>query len=62
MQPYGVELGHAAGGLFEGVVAGAELPLAYELETRYPDGLVVTARDPYSFLPTLGAVDLHLIG
>ncbi|HEY6015202.1 MAG TPA: 1,4-alpha-glucan branching protein GlgB [Gaiellaceae bacterium] len=62
VQPHGVELEHTAGGVFEGVLEGAELPLAYELETRYPDGLVVTQRDPYSFLPTLGAVDLHLIG
>ena len=25
-------------GLFEGTIAGAELPLAYRLEVRYPDG------------------------
>ncbi|HSP74105.1 MAG TPA: alpha-amylase family glycosyl hydrolase, partial [Gaiellaceae bacterium] len=62
VQPHGVELEHSAGGVFEGVLEGAELPLSYELETHYRDGLVVTARDPYSFLPTLGAVDLHLIG
>ncbi len=34
----------------------------YMLEVRYPGDRVFTLPDPYSFLPTLGDVDLHLIG
>ncbi len=48
-------------GLFEGIVKGARLPLRYELEVRYPDGNSVRLRDPYSFPPTLGELDLHLL-
>ncbi|HEX3511449.1 MAG TPA: 1,4-alpha-glucan branching protein GlgB [Solirubrobacteraceae bacterium] len=47
-------------GLFEGTVPGAELPLRYELDVAYPDGASVRLRDPYSFPPTLGELDLHL--
>ena len=49
-------------GLFEGVAVGASLPLRYRLEVHYPDGNVFTLRDPYAHLPTLGDLDLHLIG
>jgi 1,4-alpha-glucan branching enzyme len=49
------------GGVFEGVVAGAELPLEYRLEVDYPEG-TVTVDDPYRFGPTIGELDLHLIG
>jgi len=49
-------------GLFEGVVADADLPLSYELEISYPDGNTYTQRDPYAFLPTLGELDIHLVG
>jgi 1,4-alpha-glucan branching enzyme len=49
-------------GLFEGVVEDAALPLSYELELRYADGETVTVRDPYSFAPTVGELDLHLAG
>ncbi len=49
-------------GVFEGVVEGAELPLAYRLEVDYgPDGTFEFA-DPYAYAPTLGELDLHLIG
>src|ERR1700733_9815329 len=51
-----------AGGLFEGVVEGATLPLRYRLEVDYGGGRVFTIRDPYAFTPTLGEIDLHLIG
>jgi 1,4-alpha-glucan branching enzyme len=54
-----VESGEA--GLFEGLAEGASLPVRYRLEVHYADGDVATLRDPYSFLPTLGDVDLHLI-
>jgi 1,4-alpha-glucan branching enzyme len=50
------------GGVFEGVVPGAQIPLDYELEVDYPDGNVFTLRDPYSFSPTFGELDLHLAG
>src|SRR4051794_850485 len=50
------------GGVFEGVVDGAELPLTYQLEVEYPDAGTVTIDDPYRFLPTVGELDVYLIG
>ena len=47
--------------VFEGVVAGASLPLEYRLLVHYTDGAFETIDDPYRFAPTLGEVDLHLI-
>ncbi|HET6944714.1 MAG TPA: 1,4-alpha-glucan branching protein GlgB [Gaiellaceae bacterium] len=47
-------------GLWEAMLPKAKLPFAYELEVEYPDGNTYTLRDPYSFLPTLGELDLHL--
>jgi len=47
-------------GVFAGRIPGATLPLRYELEVSYPDGRLVTLRDPYAFAPTLGELDLHL--
>ncbi len=49
-------------GVFEGVIDGAELPLRYELEVDYGAGGTFTQPDPYAFTPTLGELDLHLIG
>jgi 1,4-alpha-glucan branching enzyme len=49
-------------GLWEGVVEGATLPLRYEIEARYPDGNVHVIPDPYAFPPTLGELDLYLVG
>ena len=49
-------------GLFEGEVAGATLPLRYELEVEYAPGESYTMRDPYAFAPTLGEIDLYLAG
>jgi 1,4-alpha-glucan branching enzyme len=49
-------------GLFEGVVAGASLPLDYELTAEYPDGNTYVARDPYAFGPTVGELDRYLAG
>ena len=56
-----LEQRHPAG-LFEGLLHGAGLPLRYELEVSYADGNVYTFRDAYAFAPTLGDVDLHLVG
>jgi 1,4-alpha-glucan branching enzyme len=50
------------GGVFEGVIEEAELPLPYRLEVDYGDAGAYTIHDPYSFLPTLGELDLYLIG
>ncbi len=49
-------------GLVEGVLEGVTGPLRYELEVSYPDGNTFTLRDPYSFPPTFGELDLHLAG
>jgi 1,4-alpha-glucan branching enzyme len=59
--PMDVELEQPNGdGVFEGTIPGAKLPLDYELEVRYPGGATFVLRDPYSFLPTLGELDIHL--
>src|ERR1700750_1280946 len=50
-----------AGGVFEGLAAGEKLPLRYRLEIDYGGSDTFTIDDPYSFLPTLGELDLHLI-
>ena len=60
-EPVELELRHP-GGVFEGTVPGAELPLRYELEVAYQEGGTFTLRDPYAFLPTLGEIDLYLAG
>jgi 1,4-alpha-glucan branching enzyme len=49
-------------GLWEALLPKATLPFDYELEIEYADGNTFTMRDPYSFLPTLGELDLHLVG
>jgi 1,4-alpha-glucan branching enzyme len=49
-------------GLFELQLPGGEFPFAYQLEIRYPENRSFTLRDPYSFLPTLGDVDVYLAG
>ena len=48
------------GGVFEGTVEGAELPLHYQLDIDYGDGRF-TIEDPYAFTPTIGELDQHLI-
>jgi 1,4-alpha-glucan branching enzyme len=60
-EPVELELRHP-GGVFEGKVPGATLPLRYELEVCYSEGGTFTLRDPYAFLPTLGEIDLYLAG
>jgi 1,4-alpha-glucan branching enzyme len=55
-----VELPHRAHGIFETVVPDTQ-PQDYRLEVTY-HGTAYPADDPYRFLPTLGDIDLHLIG
>ena len=50
------------GGVFEGLLEGAELPLHYRLKVDYGSSGSFEIEDPYAFLPTLGELDLHLIG
>jgi 1,4-alpha-glucan branching enzyme len=47
-------------GIFEAVLRGRSEIFRYQLEIHYEDGSVFTIVDPYSFLPTLGDLDLHL--
>ncbi|HEY2438097.1 MAG TPA: 1,4-alpha-glucan branching enzyme, partial [Solirubrobacteraceae bacterium] len=51
-----------AGGVFEGLAEGATLPLHYQLEIDYGDAGTFTIKDPYAFGPTIGELDLYLIG
>ncbi len=48
------------GGVFEAVLDGP--PSDYRVEVTYPDGQSFTVDDPYRWLPTLGEMDLYLIG
>jgi 1,4-alpha-glucan branching enzyme len=59
-KPVPLEQIHPAG-VFEGRIAKASLPLSYRYEVDY-GGDKVTAEDPYRFLPTIGELDLHLVG
>ena len=54
------ELEHEHGGIFVGVLDLADVP-DYRLEVAY-GGDPAIVDDPYRFLPTLGEMDLHLIG
>jgi 1,4-alpha-glucan branching enzyme len=49
-------------GIFQGTIQGAKLPLRYQLEVDYGEAGKFTLDDPYSFIPTLGELDLHLMG
>ena len=50
------------GGVFEAELDGAELPLKYKLKVDYGPGGKFTLEDPYAFVPTIGELDLHLMG
>src|ERR1700753_2763524 len=50
------------GGVFEGTLDGVTLPLAYQLEVDYGESGTLTIDDPYRFLPTIGELDVHLLG
>ncbi|MCI0536620.1 MAG: 1,4-alpha-glucan branching enzyme, partial [Verrucomicrobiales bacterium] len=49
-------------GLFEGVTRQANRVYAYDLRITEYQGGFRQVRDPYSFLPTLGEMDLFLFG
>ncbi len=54
-----IELAHLEFGIWQGAhVLGF---VDYQIETRYDDGAVWVADDPYRFAPTVGELDLHLI-
>jgi len=55
------QLRHEFDGVWVGVLPTAEVP-DYRIHVAYADGIVHVHDDPYRFLPTLGEVDLHLIG
>jgi 1,4-alpha-glucan branching enzyme len=55
-----IELAHEHAGVFTGVWPHAQVP-DYRLEVTY-NGNTVSLDCPYRHLPTLGEVDLHLIG
>ena len=50
------------GGVFEIFMPDVRAPLAYRLRFHFHDGGTWERDDPYRFLPTLGELDLHLIG
>ncbi|CAN5262541.1 1,4-alpha-glucan branching protein GlgB [soil metagenome] len=49
------------GGVFTAVVPPAATE-GYRLEADYADGVVLAFDDPYRFTPTLGELDVHLVG
>lgn len=51
---------HLRDGLFELILPEKTEAFSYSLEVTYPHGATFTLRDPYSFWPTLGELDLHL--
>jgi 1,4-alpha-glucan branching enzyme len=55
------DLEHEHSGIWVGVLSGTSVP-DYRLEVAYSNGVVISTDDPYRFLPTLGEIDLHLIG
>jgi 1,4-alpha-glucan branching enzyme len=59
-----VPMTHVHAGVFEAVLPGppdGEVP-DYRIAVRYGDGPEAVTDDPYRHLPTLGEIDLHLIG
>ncbi|HKN01095.1 MAG TPA: 1,4-alpha-glucan branching protein GlgB [Candidatus Binataceae bacterium] len=56
------EMSQPESGLFEIIVSGRSEVFPYRLEIHLNDGTVLVVRDPYSFLPSLGDVDLYLWG
>ncbi|NVI97440.1 1,4-alpha-glucan branching protein GlgB [Myxococcus sp. AM009] len=57
-----VAMTHRLGGVHEARINGKDQTFNYLLEVEYPGKRVFTLRDPYSFLPTLGEMDLYYAG
>lgn len=55
------ELEHLENGIWQGLVRTKKLP-DYRIVASYEDGSEWRVDDPYHYLPTLGELDLHLIG
>jgi len=55
-----VELAHVGRGIWQGTQLIG--PTDYLIEARYPDASPWVADDPYRYAPTIGELDLHLIG
>jgi len=55
-----VELAHLGYGIWQGVSTIG--PQDYEIEAHYAGGPAWLSDDPYRYRPTLGELDLHLIG
>ncbi len=49
-------------GVFAAFLPGADAPVDYRLRFQFSDSAAWERDDPYRFLPTLGDLDLHLIG
>ncbi|MEY4310247.1 MAG: hypothetical protein RLZ71_173, partial [Actinomycetota bacterium] len=56
-----LELSHLHGGIWEGSLKSKKAP-DYRVDTVYEDGSTWTTDDPYRHLPSIGELDLHLIG
>ena len=57
-----LELGHEAEGVWTAVRTDATRTMDYRLLVTWADGIEHLQDDPYRFAPTLGDVDLHLVG
>jgi 1,4-alpha-glucan branching enzyme len=57
-----VPMTHRRDGVFEARLNGRDKVFNYLLEVEYPGNKSFTLRDPYSFLPTLGELDLYYAG
>jgi 1,4-alpha-glucan branching enzyme len=57
-----LELHPVGHGIFAGRVEGAGLPLRYRLRFYFSNGSTWERPDPYAFLPTVGEMDLYLLG
>jgi len=56
------EMQRVLDGFFEARIPDHRAVFGYLLEVHYPDNCVFTLRDPYSFPPTLGELDLYFAG
>ncbi|MGQ0507492.1 MAG: 1,4-alpha-glucan branching protein GlgB [Myxococcaceae bacterium] len=57
-----IAMDHRRDGVFEARLNGRKDTFNYLLDVHYPGGHTFTLRDPYSFLPTLGDMDLYFAG